>query len=43
MAHYRPAPGQTDGIPRERSKTLTMGINPSLQILGWYAKDTGHG
>ena len=44
MAYYRPVPGRTDGIP-ERSKTfsVTMDINPSLQILGWYVKGTGLG
>ena len=38
---YRPAPGLTDSIPGETSKT--MDTNPSLQICGWNVDGTGRG
>ena len=37
-AYYRPVPCRT-----EIKDLVTMDINPSLQILGWYVKGTGLG
>ena len=36
-------PVEQMAFPREIKDLVTMDINPSLQILGWYVKGTGLG
>ena len=36
-------PVEQTAFPREIKDLVTMDINPSLQILGWYIKGTGLG
>ena len=36
-------PVEQTAFPREVKDLVTMDINPSLQILGWYVKGTGLG
>ena len=36
-------PGEHTAFQREIKDLVTMDINPSLQILGWYVKGTGLG